>query len=87
MIGAKEFHNLYYSPEWEEKTPQGDLYARGTYSKLGDGSYSVYDGAGNYMGQIDPLGGLTCGGEPTQYKKSFLVAAADALDAEAQAAH
>ena len=47
----------------------------------------MYDGAGTYMGQIDPLGGLTCGGEPTQYKKSFLVAAADALDAEAQAAH
>ena len=85
MMGAKEFHNLYYSPEWEEKTPQGDLYARGTASERSDGSYSVYDGAGNYMGQLCPTGELVYAGEPSPYKESFLLSAAEAFLGPAEA--
>ena len=77
MIGAKEFDNLYYRPEWAEKTPQGALYARGTASEGADGRFSVYDGAGNYMGQLCPTGELLYAGEPGPYKESFLLSAAE----------
>lgn len=77
MTGAKEFDNRYYLPEWEEKTPQGDLYARGTASERGDGSHAVYDGAGNYMGEVRADGAFEYAGEPTPYKESFLRSAAE----------
>ena len=79
MTGAKEFDNRYYLPEWEEKTPQGDLYARGTASERSDGSHAVYDGAGNYMGEVSAAGDLEYAGEPTPYKESFLRSAAEQL--------
>lgn len=77
MTGAKEFNNLYYRPEWAEKTPQGALYARGTASERGDGSHAVYDGAGNYMGEVSAAGVPEYAGEPTPYKESFLRSAAE----------
>ena len=79
MTGAKEFDNLYYSPEWEEKTTQGALYARGTASERSDGSHAVYDGAGNYMGEVRSDGAFEYAGEPTPYKESFLRSAAEAF--------
>lgn len=77
MTGAKEFKNIYYLPEWEEKTPQGRFYAVGTASKLANGGLAVYDGAENYMGLIRPDGCFEYSGDPTPYKESFLRSAAE----------
>lgn len=77
MNGAKEFENVFYRPEWAEKSPEGLRYARGTASLREEGSYTVYDGAGNYMGQLCPTGELIYAGEPSPYKESFLLSAAE----------
>lgn len=79
MIGAKEFENLYYRPEWAKETPQGIPYARGTASPRFGGGFAVYDGAGNYMGEVSADGNLEFAGEPTPYKESFLRSAAEQL--------
>lgn len=79
MIGAREFENTRYLPEWEERTPQGLRYARGSASERSDGSLAVYDGAGNYVGDVSRHGELRFSGEAGPYKESFLLSAAEQL--------
>lgn len=74
-----EFKNKYYKKEWQQKTPQGLPYDRGTYEPTPDGGWAVYDGAVNYMGEITRKGVIVCNGVEGDYKMSFLKAAKEIL--------
>lgn len=74
-----EFINNYYKSTWQQKTPQGLPYNRGTYEPSAKGGWAVYDGAVNYMGKIANDGRIICNGEEGDYKMSFLRAAKEAL--------
>ena len=68
------FINTEYKSEWK----QGEGYEKGSAVPNPDGTWAVYDGKQNYMGTIGADGTLLCAGEPTEYKHTFLRAAAAA---------
>lgn len=67
------FKNTWYQSDWEEG------YEKGTAWKNEDGSWTIYDGKQNYMGKVKPDGGIVYNGSTSDYKKSFLVSAREAL--------
>ena len=70
------FKNGYYQPSWV----QNKGYENGSAYANPDGSWTVYDGKQNYMGKVGADGSFTYNGAVSEYKVTFLCAAADALE-------
>ena len=76
----KSFVNTEYKKEWEEWVNGrvgGTRYCEGTYILDADGVKTVYDGATNYMGKVNPDGSFVSNSqeEPDEYELTFLRAA------------
>lgn len=73
-----EFYNKGYKSGWTQHTDTGHPYAAGTANETENG-WAIYDGATNYMGKVTRDGEIIFNGGETEYKRSFLHAAKEAL--------
>lgn len=76
------FVNILYKESWAKYVGETtNEYRNGTYASSDGITYTIYDGATNYMGKVNvKTGKILCNGETSEYKESFLQSALIALD-------
>ena len=72
------FENTYYKKEWKQKTFfTRRLYKIGTICENEDGTFTVYDGAHNWMGTFDSKGNIKYNGKASEYSETFMKSAVE----------
>ena len=71
------FENKGYKKEWKKGG-----YKYGTAFENDDGSFTVYDGAQNFLGKVLKDGSFEFNGSKDEYKETFLKSAKEALRSE-----